>query len=320
MKKTTLLKMAAVFLSTTAIAHAQYPNQPIRIIAPFAAGGSVDIVARMVGDPLGKALGTPVVVENKSGASGMIGTQQVADAKPDGYTLLANSSIHVIVPSLYPKITYDALNDLQPVSQITLVPLVLVASPSAPFKDVKEMIAWGKQQASGMSYASAGNGSTPHLAGEMLGEATGVSVVHVPYKGSGAAMLDVMGNQVPVMFDALTAVMSHIQGGKLKALAVASPQRVPTLPDVPTFAELGYPQFDLSTWHGIWAPKNTPKEIVDKLSGELARISHEPDMRKRIEDLGGQPVGNSPEEFDAFARSEHKKWGDMIKRFNVVIE
>ncbi len=318
--KTTLLKIAAVFLGATAIAHAQYPDKPIRIVAPFAAGGSVDIVARMVSDPLAKALGTPVVVENKPGASGMIGTQQVASAKPDGYTLLANSSIHVIVPSLYPKIGYDALNDLQPVSQITVVPLVLVASPSAPFANLKDMVAWGKKQSAGMSYASAGNGSTPHLAGEMLGEATGVSVVHVPYKGSGAAMVDVMGGQVPVMFDALTAVMSHIQSGKLKALAIAAPKRIPALPDVPTFAELGYPQFDLSTWHGIWAPKDTPKEIVNKLSSELARITHEPDVTKRIETLGGQPVGNTPEEFDAFARSEYKKWGDMIKRFNVVIE
>lgn len=316
----TLLKATAVFFSMSAVALADYPEKPIRIIAPFAAGGSVDIVARLVSDPLAKALGQPVVVENKSGASGMIGTRQVADSNPDGYTLLANSSIHVIVPHLYKDVGYDALEDVVPVSQITVVPLVLLASPSMPFKTVPELLKWAKELPEGLSYASAGNGSTPHLAGEMLGDVADIDVVHVPYKGSGAAMVDVMGGQVPIMFDALTAVMGPIKGGKLVPLAVASQERSPLLPDVPTFAELGYPQFDMSTWHGIWAPKGTPKEVVDKLSTELQRISHEPNVEERIMSLGGAAVGNTPEEFDAFERSEYKKWGDLIERFDVKIE
>lgn len=312
-------KLAIALLSCAGIAHAAYPEKPIQIVVPFAAAGNIDIVARLVGDPLAKALGVPVYVENKAGASGMIGSRFVASAKPDGYTLLANSSIHVIVPSLYTNVGYDALNDFQPVSRLTSVPLVMVAAPSAPFKTLADMLAWGAKQANGVSYASAGNGSTPHLAGELLGREAKIKMVHVPYKGSGAAIIDVMGGQVPVMFDALTAVMNYIKTGKLVALAVAAEKRSPILPDVPTFAELGYQKFDLSTWHGIWAPKGTPKPVVDKLAKELQQIVKLPDVQKRISDLGGQAVGSTPAEFDAYARSEYKKWGDMIKELGVTI-
>ncbi|TEA69501.1 Bug family tripartite tricarboxylate transporter substrate binding protein [Allopusillimonas ginsengisoli] len=320
MFKSILTLTLLLFSSATLAAASGTSGKPIRIVAPFAAGGSVDIVARTIAEPLAKRLGQPVVVENKSGASGMIGARQVANAAPDGSTLLANSSIHVIVPSLYPDITYDALNDLIPVSQITLVPLVLVAAPSLPVNSVEDLVTWGKQQKDGVSYASAGNGSTPHLAGEMLGEATGMSMTHVPYKGSGAAMIDVMGGQVPIMFDALTAVMGQIKTGSLKPLAVASTTRSPLLPDVPTFEELGYSQMDLNTWHGIWAPKGTSPEIVNKLSETIRDITHLPEVAERISSLGGIPVGNTPEEFDAFNRAEFEKWGAMIKRFNVKLE
>lgn len=318
--KSSLLKVAAIFLSTIGIAHAEYPDQPVQIVVPFAAGGTVDIVARLVSEPLAKAIGGTVIVDNRPGASGMIGSQNVANAKPDGYRLLANSSIHVIVPSLYSKITYSVLNDFQPISMISSVPLVLVGAPSAPFTNLKELIDWSKSQANGLSYATAGNGSTPHLAGELLGKETNIKVVHIPYKGSGAAMIDVMGGQVPVMFDALTAVMTHIKSGKLRAIAVAGDKRSPMLPDVPTFAELGYANFELSTWHGLWAPKKTPKPIVDKLSQELQRISRLPEVEKRISDLGGTTVGSTAEQFDAYQRSEYKKWGEMIKRLNITVE
>lgn len=315
-----ILTVALGLLSASAIASAAYPTEPVRVIVPFAAGGSVDVVARTVGKYLSTNLGQPVVIENKSGASGMIGAKQVATAKPDGHTLLANSSIHVIVPSLYPSINYDALNDFIPVTQITLVPLVLLAAPSLPVNNFKEFVAWGKQQKQGVSYASAGNGSTPHLATEMLAEATGMQMVHVPYKGSGAAMVDVMGGQVPIMFDALTAVMGAIKAGSVKALAVAADKRSPLLPDVPTLAELGHPQINLSTWHGIWAPKGTPDDVVKKLAAELQTITHMPEVTERIQSLGGTAVGNTPEQFDAFNRSEYTKWAALIKRFNVKLE
>lgn len=313
-------KVVFLLMSLAGMAHAEYPERPINVITPFAPGGTVDIVARLIADPLGRSLGTPIVVENRAGASGMIGSQFVANAKPDGYTLLANSSIHVIVPSLYPKIPYDALNDLRPVSMISSVPLVLVSAPSMPFRSVKEMIAWGKAQPNGVSYGSAGTGSTPHIAGELLGKETGLKVTHIPYKGSGAAMVDVMGGQVPMMFDALTAVMSQIKAGKLIALAIAGQGRSPVLPDVPTFAELGFDNFDLSSWHGFWVPKNTPNSIVDRLAKEMIRISHTPEVERRIQALGAQVVGSNPSEFDAYARSEHKRWGDMVRRLNITVD
>jgi tripartite-type tricarboxylate transporter receptor subunit TctC len=318
--KSCFLKAAILFLAAITVARAEYPERPVQIVVPFAAGGTVDIIARLVGEPLGKSLGTTIVIDNRAGASGMIGSQYVANSKADGYTLLANSSIHVIVPGLYPKIAYDALNDFQPISMISSVPLVLVASPSAPFKSFQDLVAWGKQQPGGVSYASAGNGSTPHLAGELLGKEAHLKVVHVPYKGSGAAMIDVMGGQVPLMFDALTAVMNNIKAGKLRALAVAGMKRSPMLPDVPTFAELGYADFDLSTWHGVWAPRKTPGPVVEKLAKELRRISQLPEVQKRVQDLGGIVVGSSPEEFEAFERREHQRWGEMIKRLNITVD
>jgi len=315
--------LGVIGLSAAFIAGAQaqtYPDRPIRLIVPFATGGSVDIVGRLVAQKLDQALGQPVVVENRTGASGMIGSNLVAKADPDGYTLLANSSIHVIVPSLYPNITYDALNDFRPVTQITDVPLVLMVSPSIPASSIKELVEWGKSQPKGLSFASAGNGSATHLAGEVLKDATGVDMIHVPYKGSGAAMIDVMGGTVPMMFDALTAAMGPISSGKLKPLAVTSPQRSPALPDVPTFAELGYPQIDLSTWHGIWAPAKTPDAVVNTLSKELIRITNMPDVQERIRSLGGVPVGNTPEEFAAYNKSELEKWTAIVKKSGAVTD
>jgi len=315
-----VFKVAVIFLCAVGLARAQYPQRPIQIIVPFAAGGSVEIVSRIVSDHLAKALGTSVLLDIRPGALGTIGTQAVTNAKPDGYTLLASASSHVMAPILYPNIVkYDALNDLQPVSMLTSVPLVLVASPSMPFQNVAEMLAWGKAQPNGVHYAGS-VGSSAHVAGELLGHETGLDVTLVPYNGSGAAMIDVMAGRVPLMFDALTASMPHIRGGKLKALAVASQVRSPMLPDVPTFAELGYADFDLSTWHGIWAPRDVPKPVVDLLAKEFGRISHLPAVERRIMDLGGVAVGSTPEEFAAYQRTEYAKWGDLIRRLGVKVQ
>ena len=296
-----------------------YPTKTIRLIAPFAPGGSVDIVGRILAQKMTESLGQTVVVENKPGASGMIGADMVAKSAPDGYTLLVNSSIHVIVPSLFSKVTYNALEDLVAVGQATEVPMVMLTGAGSRAKSVQDVIAWAKAEP-GVAYASAGSGSSAHLAGEVFKKATGVTLTHIPYKGSGAAMADVIGGQVPLMFDALTAAMGHIQGNKMRALAVSSQQRSPILPDVPTFQELKMPQMNLSTWHGVWAPKGTPPAIVKKLNAEIARIVALPDVREKIKGLGGVPVGNTPEQFDAYQRAELAKWSRIVKESGAKVD
>lgn len=296
-----------------------YPTKTIKLIAPFAPGGSVDIVGRILAQKMTESLGQTVVVENKPGASGMIGADMVAKSAPDGYTLLVNSSIHVIVPSLFSKVPYNALEDLIAVGQATEVPMVMLTGANSRAKTVQDVIAWAKAEP-GVAYASAGSGSSAHLAGEVFRKATGVTLTHIPYKGSGAAMADVIGGQVPLMFDALTAAMGHIQGNKMRALAVSSQQRSPILPDVPTFQELKMPQMNLSTWHGVWAPKGTPPAIVKKLNAEIARIVALPDVREKIKGLGGIPVGNTPEQFDAYQRAELAKWSRIVKESGAKVD
>lgn len=297
----------------------EWPTRSIKLVAPFAPGGSVDIVARILAQEMTKSLGQNVIVENKPGASGMIGVESVVKSAPDGYTLLVNSSIHVIVPSLFTKVTYNALDDLVAVGQATEVPMVMLTGSGNKAKTVPEVIEWAKAQP-GLAYASAGSGSSAHLAGEVFKKAAGVNLTHIPYKGSGAAMADVIGGQVPLMFDALTAAMGHIQGGRMRALAVSSKQRSPILPDVATFEELKMPQMNLSTWHGMWAPKGTPAEVVKKLNAEIVRIVALPEVREKIRGLGGIPVGNTPAEFDAYQRAELEKWSRIVKESGAKVD
>lgn len=297
----------------------EWPTRSIKLVAPFAPGGSVDIVARILAQEMTKSLGQNVIVENKPGASGMIGVESVVKSAPDGYTLLVNSSIHVIVPSLFTKVTYNALDDLVAVGQATEVPMVMLTGSGNKAKTVPEVIEWAKAQP-GLAYASAGSGSSAHLAGEVFKKAAGVNLTHIPYKGSGAAMADVIGGQVPLMFDALTAAMGHIQGGRMRALAVSSRERSPILPDVATFEELKMPQMNLSTWHGMWAPKGTPAEVVKKLNAEIVRIVALPEVREKIRGLGGIPVGNTPAEFDAYQRAELAKWSRIVKESGAKVD
>ena len=306
----------ALAVAGNAVAQA-YPDKPIRIVAPFAAGGSVDIVARIIAQDLTEAWGQPVTIDNRTGASGMIGADQVAKSKPDGYTLLVNSSIHVIVPSLFPNITYDPVADFIPVGQLTEVPIVMLTGMQQPYKTVADVVAAGKASSVPLPYASAGSGSLAHMAGEVFGQVAGIKVQQIPYKGSGAAMGDVVGGQVPLMYDALTAAMPLIKGGKMRALAVGSEKRSPLLPDVPTFAELGYPRMTMSSWHGLWAPKGTPPDIVAKLSGEMVKMAAKPSVREKIEQLGGIPIGNTTAQFDAFQKAERTKWDGIIKSTGV---
>jgi tripartite-type tricarboxylate transporter receptor subunit TctC len=302
-----------------AAAAQDYPSKPVRIVVPFPPGGPVDFAARTVGTRMAAQFGQPVVVDNRPGAAGIIGADVVAKSTPDGYTLLVNSSIHVIVPSLFSKVTYNALDDLIPVSQATEVPMVMLTGSGNKARTVQDVIEWAKSQP-GLAYASAGSGSSAHLAGEVFKKAAGVNLTHIPYKGSGAAMADVIGGQVPLMFDALTAAMGNIQGGRMRALAVSSKQRSPILPDVPTFEELKMPQMNLSTWHGLWAPKGTPPEVIRKLNAEVVRIVALPDVRERIRGLGGIPVGNTSAEFDAYQRAEYEKWSRIVKESGAKVD
>src|SRR5262245_27423843 len=297
-----------------------YPRKPVRMIIPYPPGGPTDILGRIVAQNLTEKLGQQVVVENKPGASGMIGADLVAKAPPDGYTLLANASIHVINPSLYKNPSYDAIKDFTPVSLIAEVPLVLVVAPELPVKSVKDLIALAKSSSGKLNFASSGNAAAPHLAGEAFKIATGVDMQHVPYKGSGPALTDLMGGQVQLMFDSLPSSISHVKSGKLRAIAVTTAKRSSALPSVPTIAESGVPGFDISTWYGIWAPAGTPKEIVGKLSGEIAKIVKVPDVRERLAGLGAEPVGNSPDEFAAYCRSELAKWAKIVKASGATVD
>ncbi|HEY8608378.1 MAG TPA: tripartite tricarboxylate transporter substrate binding protein [Noviherbaspirillum sp.] len=303
--------IALLSLPVLALADA-YPSKPVKVIIPFPPGGPTDVLGRIVAQGLAAKLGQPFVVENKPGASGMIGATQVAKSPADGYTLLVNASLHVINPSLYPKMQHDPIKDFAPVSQIADVPMVLVVNKANPARNLKDVIAQAK--ANSLSFASSGNGTAPHLAGEAFNVAAGLKLMHVPYKGSAPALSDVMGGHVAMMFDPLASSTPFIQSGMLRPIAVTTAKRVPTLPDVPTMAEAGVPGYEISTWYGVWAPANTPKDIVAKLSGEIAKLVREPETAKRIAELGSIPVGSSPAEFEAYNRSEQVKFDKIVKQ------
>lgn len=318
MKSKNTFALAAIALCSafafTGAAHAQYPTKPIKIVVPFPAGGTTDILARAVAADLQKAFGQAVVVENKAGAGGNIGSDSVAKSSPDGYTLLMGTvGTHAINVSLYPKMPYDAVKDFAPVSLVAGVPNVLVAWPSFPVNSVKDLVDAAKKAPDKITFASSGSGTSIHLSGELFKQLAGVQMTHVPYKGSSAALPDVISGQVNVMFDNAPSVIQHIRGGKLKAIAVTSDKRSPALPGVPTIAESGLPGFEASSWFGVLAPAATPKDIVDKLSGAIAKSLQTPEMKERLAGQGAVAVGNTPEQFSAHIKSEIDKWSKVVK-------
>ena len=301
-------------LSLSAAAFAQYPNKPIKIIVPFLAGGTTDIMARAVAADLQKAFGQAVVVENRAGAGGNIGADAVAKSAPDGYTFLMGTvGTHAINMALYAKMPYDAVKDFAPVSLVAAVPNILVATPSFPVNSVKELIDLAKKEDGKLTFASSGSGTSIHLSGELFKQLAGVQMTHVPYKGSSAALPDVMSGQVNVMFDNAPSVMPHIKGGKLKAIAVTSGKRAPALPNVPTIAESGLPWFEASSWFGLLAPAGTPKEIVEKVSAQIQKMLQTPEMKERLASQGADGVGNTPEQFAAHIKTEIDKWAKVVK-------
>ncbi len=311
-----LLKSALAMMAGLSVMSARsqsYPVRPVRVMLPYPPGGPTDVLVRIVAAKLSEAMGQNFSVDNKAGASGMIGSAEVAKAAPDGYTLLGNASIHVINPSLYPKATFDAIVDFSPITQLASVPLILVVNNDLPVKTVRELIAYGKANPARMNFASSGNAAAPHLAGESFKIATGVQMQHVPYKGSTPALTDLIGGQVQLMFDSMPSATPFVKSGKLRALAVSTSKRSPAFPDLPTIDEAGVPGFDISTWYGLWAPKSTPKDLVDRLAVEVARILKLAEVRDRYAALGAEPIGSSPEEFAAYCKSELLKWSKIVK-------
>jgi tripartite-type tricarboxylate transporter receptor subunit TctC len=293
---------------------AQYPNKPIKIVVPFTAGGTTDILARAVGAELQKALGQPVVVENRAGAGGNIGADVVAKSSPDGYTLLMGTvGTHSINVTLYPKMPYDAVKDFAPVSLVAGVSNVLVAAPSFAPNSVRDVIDAAKKEPNTLTFASSGSGTSIHLSAELFKLMANVQMTHVPYKGSAAALPDVISGQVNVMFDNAPSVIQHIRGGKLKALAVTSATRSPALPSVPTIAEAGLPGYEASSWFGVLAPAGTPKDIVDKLSQTIAKALQAPEMKERLSAQGADAIGSTPDQFATHIKTEIDKWSKVVK-------
>ena len=315
MKSNALKTVAVLALAgMSCIAQAQYPNKPIKMVVPFPAGGTTDIMARAMAAELQKSFGQAVIVENKAGAGGNIGSDYVAKAAPDGYTLLMGTvGTHAINVSLYPKMPYDAVKDFSPVSLVAAVPNVLTAAPSLPINSVKDLIDAAKKDPNKITFASSGSGTSIHLSGELFKQLAGVQMTHVPYKGSSAALPDLMSGQVDVMFDNAPSVMPHIKGGKLKAIAVTSSKRSPALPNVPTIAESGLPAFEASSWFGVLAPAGTPKDIVDKLSQAIVKSLQTAEIKDRLASQGADAVGNTPEQFAAHIKSEIDKWAKVVK-------
>nr|WP_020230548.1 tripartite tricarboxylate transporter substrate binding protein [Acidovorax sp. MR-S7] len=291
-----------------------FPSKPITIVVPFSAGGTTDILARLIGQKLTERWKVAVVVDNKLGAGGNIGTAQVARSAPDGYTLVMGTiGTHAINPSLYATMPYDALKDFAPITRTAMVPNALVVNASAPFNSVKELIAYGKANPGKLTFGSSGQGSTLQMSGELFKMMTQVDMVHVPYKGSAPAVADLMGNQISMIFDNMPSALPHVKAGKFKALAVTSGTRVPQLADVPTMVEAGVPDYEVMSWFGLWAPARTPAPIVEKLNRAIVEILRTPEVQQKISEQGAVPSADTPAEFDSFIRAETEKWNKVVK-------
>jgi tripartite-type tricarboxylate transporter receptor subunit TctC len=315
-----VLGVVLLAFSTSASAQ-QYPNRPIRFVVPFAPGGSTDTLARTIGQKLTDALQQQVVVDNRSGANGNIGMEIVAHAAPDGYTILLGYIANLgIGPGLYAKLPFDPVRDYAPITQLASSPNILAVHPSLPVKSLRELIAYAKTNPKKLNFASSGVGSIGHLTGELLNRSAGVDMVHVPYKGSGQAVIDLLGGQVQMMFSGMSSVMQHIKAGKLRALAVTGAQRSPAVPEVPTIAESGFPGFEATAWYGVLAAARTPKTIVNRLHDEIVRALALPDVKERLNNVGFELVGGTPDEFTAFIKSEIAKWTRVVRDAHITAE
>lgn len=314
-----VLSIAAAGTTPNALAQGvKWPAKPVKLIVPFAAGVSPDVVSRIIAEPLGRAIGQPVVIDNRAGAAGIIGAEAAARSAPDGYTLFMTvNSIMGINPSVYAKLPYDPLKDFVPVTQVARVPYVLITGNNQPDKTLKDLLARVKAKPGSVEYGSLGVGSGPHLVMEMMNNMAGVRMVHIPYKGS--PLQDVIANQVPLAFEPATTAIPLVKTGKVRALAITSVKRSPALPDVPAVSEVlaGY---EGDGWQGFYMPAGTPPEIVQRMNTEIAKILRQPDVQQKLADLGLQPVGNTIAEFDLISRNELAKWGNLAKANNIKVE
>lgn len=310
--RTVSIAAAAAVIAVGAAAESAYPNRPVRIVVPYPPGGGADILARTIGQKLSEAWKQPVVVDNRAGAGGSIGTESVARAPADGHTMLMASPSHSINASLYKNPSFDTLRAFAPVTLAASGPLVLVMGPSSPFRNVKDLMAYAKANPGKVAYASAGTGSSPHMAGELLSLLAGVEMTHVPYKGTAPALVDLMGGRVQLFFAPVPTILEHVRAGKLKTLAVTTRQRFPALPDVPTIAEAGYSDYELLQWWGFMVPAGTPKEVIREQHAQIKKILDSAEMRERLAAMGAEPGGGGPEQFEALVREEIPRWARVV--------
>jgi tripartite-type tricarboxylate transporter receptor subunit TctC len=315
------LVLAALALAAPAWSQTDYPAKPVRVIVPFPPGQAADIFTRMLADQLSQMWNHQVVVENRGGGGGVPGVMAGKQAAPDGYTWLVGTSGTLGVnPSVYATIPYDPLKDFAPASNIFIAPLVIVAHPAFPPKTVQELVAAAKKEPGKISYASAGPGTAQHMTGELFKSRAGVDLVHIPYKGSGPGIADLMGGQVPIMFDSVASALPHIKSGKVRAIAVTTASRIPQLPDVPSIAEWGYPGFEGVGWSGIVLPAGTPRDVVERISRDIQKVLNDPQLASRIVDRGGIPDPRTPQGYTDFIRAEIEKWAQVAKTANVRLD
>lgn len=324
--KRTFLKAALAGLALSAgfagQAHADeaWPTQTIKWVVPFPPGGAMDAIARTLGEKMSRSVKQPVIIENRPGAGGAIGSAMVAKAEPDGHTIMIVSIGHALNPNLYKSLPYDAVKDFEPVSLIAVVPNVLVVNSTVKANSVKELIAYAKANPGKLTYASAGNGTSIHMAGEMFNSIADVDILHVPYKGSSPAVADLIGGQVNMMFDSITSAKPHIASGKLRPLAVTTAKRSSALPNVPTAQEAGLPGYEVSPWFAVFAPAGTPKPVIDRLQSELTKAMQLPDVKERFASVGAEPIGSTPEELRKYLASETARWTKLIRERGIAAQ
>jgi tripartite-type tricarboxylate transporter receptor subunit TctC len=309
--------VAGLVLAAGTAAAQIYPSKPIRWIIPFPPGGAMDVMARALAPKMAESMGQPVITENRPGAGGIVGSEVVAKSPPDGHTLMIVSIGQAVNSSLYPKLPFDPVKDFEPVTLVAIVPNVLVVHPSIKADSVAELVALAKAQPAKLNYASAGNGTSIHLAGELFASMAGVDITHVPYKGSGPAVTDLLGGQVNLMFDSITSANPHIQAGKLRALGVTSSRRSQALPNVPTIAEAGINGYDVSPWFAVFVSARTSKAVIERLQVEITKALKLPDIQERFASIGAEPMGSTPDQLAAHLKRETDRWSAIIRERNI---
>ena len=312
--------LAALVLSSTGVLAQDWPSKPVRFIVPYPPGGGTDVIARIVQEPLSRALGQQIVIENRGGAGGAVGTEAAAKSAPDGYTFLFTLSSHTINPLLY-KLSFDVEKDFMSVTTVASLPQLIAANPASPYRTMQDIVAQAKAQPGKVAFASVGAGTPSHIAGELLNLRAGIKLLHIPYKGGGPATTDVLGGQVPLLFVSIPAAMGFVKSGKLRPIAVTTLKRSGAAPDVPTVAEaLGIPDYEVDSWYAIFAPARTPANIVGRLQQEVARVVRLPEVKQKLLEQGADAVGNSPAELDQTVKAELRKWAALIQQAGIKLE